>query len=273
MPPCWYDTLMVSELGRIGPFVIRTYTLFLDLAILAGLGILTWEGWRIDDEPVEWIDSGLAALVSGIILGRLGHVVVHWGYFYEHANEIMQVWRGGLDWHGAVIGGMIALAISCAVRRLSFRRMMDVMAFILPLGTVLVYAGCSMASCGHGREVASLADYPPYLVAEWPDLYGIVAPRFASQRYGVGLGVVLLLVAGLLSRLLRRPGVRFWPVLALLGLGAFGIGFTRGDSVPSAGALRLDQVLDLAVVGLGLVGTVLAMWPNRLEGPVEASEA
>jgi phosphatidylglycerol:prolipoprotein diacylglycerol transferase len=277
---CWqlpvnlgYDLgVMAPELGQIGPFVIRTYTLLLDLGILIGLGILTWQGWRIDDKPVEWVDAGLGALVGGFILGRAGHVAIHWTYFAEHADEIARLWRGGIDWHGAVVGGLIGLGVVCLVRRLIFRQVTDTLAFVLPLGATIVYAACLSTSCGHGREVRTLADYPSFMVAELPDLYGVTAPRLASQLYGVALGVLLLGIAALLSRLIRRRGVRLWPVLALLGVGAFGIGYTRGDAVLMVGTLRLDQILDLAVAGIGLAGTLIAAWPRRCRAASRATE-
>ncbi len=249
---------MLSELGRIGPFVIRTYTVLLDLAILAGLGIMAAQGKQIENRSARWLDCGLAALVSGLIFGRLGHVLIYLDYFTDHTQEIYQVWRGGLDWHGAVIGGILGLALFTRLFGMRFRQVSDTVALILPLGAALIYTGCLMVSCGHGREVSSLSDYPPFLVAELSDLYGVNAPRLMSQLYGIVLSLVLLGIAFLLASLIRREGVRFWPVLALLGLGAFGIGFTRGDAIPMVGPLRLDQLLDLGIVLIGIVGTLIA---------------
>lgn len=253
---------MLSELGRIGPFVIRTYTALLDLAILAGLGIMAWQGKRIDNRPARRIDSSLAALVGGIVLGRLGHVLIYLAYFDDHTSEIVQIWRGGLDWHGAVLGGLLGLALSTRLFRLRFRQVSDVAAFILPLGATLIYTGCLMVSCGHGREVSSLSDYPPFLVAELSDLYGVNAPRLMSPLYGAVFSLLLLAATFLFAGLIQREGIRFWLVLALLGLVAFGIGFTRGDAIPMIGLLRLDQLLDLGIVLVGIAGTLIATRDN-----------
>ena len=43
----------------------------------------------------------------------------------------------------------------------------------------------------------------------------------------------------------------------------FGIGFWRGDSTFQVGRLALEQVLDLSIAGLGLIGTIAAAWPER----------
>ena len=261
---------MMPSLGQLGPITLRTYTLLLDLALLIGLGALIWQGWRIDDEPARWVDAGLFALVLGIAAARALHVTIHWAYFVDHQRQIVKIWRGGLDWHGAVIGGLAGLALGALVRRVRFRLLTDTCATLLPLCAAIIYTGCLMASCGHGREVRTLADYPPLVALELPDLYGVTAPRLSSQLYGVALGLALLPIAYLLSKLIRRAGVRFWPMLALLGVGAFWIGFTRGDAVPVYdtiyGPLRLDQILDLGIVALGVAGAALAAAPRR--GPV-----
>ena len=259
---------MAPELGRIGPIVIRTYALFLDMAVLAGLGWLAWQGHRIARQPVAWLDAGLGALVGGIAAGRLGHAAIHWAYFSEHPEQIGQVWRGGLDWHAGVVGGLIGLVLVCRWRGVDFPAALDALAVMVPVWAALISTGCLMGSCGHGREVSSLADYPPLVAAELPDLYGVVLPRLASQLYGiVWAGIVLIITVAALRRI-NQPGGRFWPVLGLLAGGAFAIGFTRGDAAPMVGALRLDQILDLAIAALALLGMWLwAGLPYRLYGP------
>lgn len=264
----WYHRGMYPEVGQIGPIVIRTYTLLLDLAILIGLGMLAWRGWRTEGKPTRWLDSGLFALVGGIAGGRLEHVAIHGAYFVEHPVEILQIWNGGLGWHGAVILGLVFLALGGKVTGVRFAALSGVLSLALPLGAMLTYTGCLMNRCGHGREVESLVGYPPLLVAELPDVYGMVTPRLASQLYGIVFCLFLLIVSIVLARRVRRPEMRFWPVLALLGLGAFGIGFTRGDSNPMLGPLRLDQVLDLGMVAIGVAGTIRAM-----RSPVEETKA
>lgn len=250
---------MHPEVGQIGPIIIRTYTLLLDLAILIGLGMLAWQGKHTDGKPTRWLDCGLFALMGGIIGGRLEHAAIHWAYFVEHPVEILHIWNGGLGWHGSVMIGLAFLAIGCRVTKIHFSALAGVLALALPLGAMLTYTGCLMNRCGHGREVESMVGYPPLLVAELPDMYGMVTPRLASQLYGIVFCLFLLIASIILARRVKRPGLRFWPMLALLGLGAFGIGFTRGDSNPMLGPLRLDQILDLVMVAIGVIGAIRAM--------------
>jgi phosphatidylglycerol:prolipoprotein diacylglycerol transferase len=248
---------MPSDLGQIGPITLRTYTFLLDAAILLGLGVLTWQGWRLDDEPVRWLDAGLLAVAGGVIAGRLAHVAIHWEYFSEHLPEIPAFWEGGINWHAAILAGLLILLWACLRRGVSFRDATDVLAIILPIAAALACVGCLASGCGHGREVASLGDYPPYVAAELPDLYGIIAPRFQTQLFEITLNVILLILAVILTRLPWLKGARLWIILTLLGAGTFAVDFTRGDAMPMIGGLRLDQILDLVVALAGLAGIII----------------
>lgn len=258
-----YHSDMLPELGNIGSFVLRTYTLLLDLVILGGLGVLAWQGQRHTQRPVDWVDAGLSGVVGGIVLGRGVHVAIYWNYFVDHKNEIVRVWQGGLDWHGALAGGLIFIALYCQLLpRIRFRQISDVLAVLLPVGAVFIYAGCLSTSCGHGYEVLSLIEYPAWMIAELPDLYGVVAPRLNTQLFGVLLSLLLFIISLVTGVIIRREGVRFWLILALLGGIAFGLGYTRGDAVAMLGTLRLDQMLDLLVIATGIAGVVIASVPQ-----------
>ena len=249
---------MLPELGRIGPFVIRTYTLLLDAIIVIGLIALLMRGDREEERGSAWVDVGLAGVVAGLLGARAMHVAIHWYYFSENLTETWQIWRGGLEWHGAVLLAIPTMLGMAALRKVRWRSIAEVFAWLLPLGAIFIYAGCLSTSCGHGREVASLVEMPFPLAAELPDLYGVVRPRLISQLYGLVGSVVLLGISFPLRRLFKREGIRVWLMLGMLALLSFGVAFTRGDSAPPWRGLRHDQALDLLVIGVSIVGAFIA---------------
>jgi phosphatidylglycerol:prolipoprotein diacylglycerol transferase len=262
---------MAPEFARFGSVSFRTYSLILDAAILIVLGVLAWQGQRRESRGTAWLDAGLGALAGGILLGRVGHVAVYWQYYSQHMDQVVQLSHGGIDWHMTVIGALIGMALVCRWRKLGFREITDVLALVLPLGAALFYTGCLMTSCGHGYEVESLAEYPPLVVMELPDLFGVIAPRLASQVYGIAWSVVVMALTFALIRRIERKGVRLWVVLALLTIGAFAIGFTRGDEAPYVAGLRLDQILDLGVLVFCILMAWIMLFRTRtytLYGPV-----
>ena len=243
-----------------GPLTLQTFTLALALAILASIGIGVY---RTATPRGHVIDACLGALALGIIGARAGHVLLNWEHFAYNTRDIPRLYTGGLDWHGALLGGLVGLVLVTHWRRIALRPVLDALTPALPLLALAGWWGCMAANCAFGAEVDTLANYPPLLVAERPDVYGIPAPRYNTQLFGLILSALALGLAALLLWRGWLPLRRFWWVLALLSLGMFGIGFFRADFAIMVRGLRADQWLDLAVLALALAGAVFSRAPHR----------
>lgn len=204
------------------------------------------------------LDVALAAWGGAVIGARAAHVLLNWAYFADNLNEALRLDAGGLDWHGALLGGLLGLALAARWRRLDLRALLDALAPALPLLAFAGWLGCWAAVCGYGAEVDTLARYPALAAAETRDVYGIVAPRYNTQVFGMALALAVLGVWALLKWRGWLPRRRFWLLLVLLSLGMFGIGGFRGDYAPLLAGLRADQLLDVGSFGLGLAGLALA---------------
>ncbi len=227
-------------------FSVPTFGFALTLGIVVSIIVgIARSGARLS----HLIDASLAAFAGSIIGARVIHVLLNWAYFADHIDEALHPNAGGLDWHGALIGGMIGLALVAYWRRLVLRDLLDALAPVLPLLAFLGWVGCAAAVCGYGAEVDTLAHYPAVAAAESRDVYGIVAPRYNTQGFGMVLAVALFALSLALTRFDRLKYRCFWILLALFSVGMFGVGFYRGDSVPIVFNLRADQILDLALLG------------------------
>ena len=239
----------------IGPWTVPTFTLALGVAIAVCVG---WGAARLRAAgvapPAAVADAYLAALAAGLLAARLGHVILNWNYFADHLDEIIRLQAGGLDWHGGALGALAGLWLAARWRRLPFAALRDALTPAPPLLALAAWWGCWAAACGYGREVEALWQHPAFLVAESADIYGIVAPRYRVQEWGLALaGLALLAALGLLAAN-RLPRRRFWLALLLVSLGVFAVGFLRDDPGLPFGPLRLDQAFDLALAGLSLAG-------------------
>jgi phosphatidylglycerol:prolipoprotein diacylglycerol transferase len=219
-----------------GAFRLPVYSLMLLVAVVTAFVSAVY---RSPYRFAQVIDVALAAVVLGLIGARLEYVALTWDYFAAHPDEILRLELGGLGWHGAVLGAYAGMALMARWRGLDRRELLSRGAWALPLIALAGWVGCAAAGCGYGREVDTLANYADWLVWETRDVYGILAPRYATARFGVALAVVVALV-GTLTRRERRV----WVMLALLSAGMFGIGFLRADAAPLVSGLRADQVLD-----------------------------
>lgn len=263
----------------IGPWTLQTFTLALALGVLvsaaAGLGRI-----RTYDTPMQagnWVDAMLGALVGGVIGARGLHVLLNMDYFTDHLDEAANLTAGGLDWHGAVMGGLIGLALVGgwqARRKLLAVRpylsaLLDTMTPALALIGLFAWYGCLAAGCGYGKEVDTLANYPPLLAAEQVDVFGIVAPRYNTPLFGMLLSALVLVITALMLWRGWLTGRRFWFALVLLSAGMFVIGFLRADHTLMLGGLRADQWLDGLMVGVGLIGMLfLARVPSPNPSPL-----
>jgi phosphatidylglycerol:prolipoprotein diacylglycerol transferase len=232
-------------------FTVPIYSLALVLGIALSIGIGVR---RMALRPGAVIDACLGGFAGGIVGARVGHILLNWSYFADNLSEALRPSAGGLDWHGALVGGLVGLALIARWRRLNARQLLASLAPALPLLAFAGWLGCWAAVCGYGAEVDTLARYPALAAAETRDIYGIVAPRYNTQVFGMALALALIglsLVLNWRGWLIYR---RFWLLLALLSAGMFVIGFFRGDASPLVVGIRADQWLDAIIFlwGTGL---------------------
>lgn len=235
---------------------IRTFSLIIGLGALTA-SLAAWRSMRGSPSARHLADVLLAALVPGLIMARLIHVALQWDYFAAHTDEIAQIRAGGLDWHGALIGGLAGAWVASRWRKLSLPITLDAFAPALPIVAAFTWYACASvitAHCGYGAEIATLADAPRWAASESSDVFGIMAPRWNTQHAGMvwSLAVTALILWTTRSGWLE--GRRFWLALLMTSAGMFIIGFWRGDAVPMISGLRADQWLDALMIGLAAVG-------------------
>ena len=81
------------------------------------------------------LDDLLTAVILGVIIGgRLGYVLFYnFGFFLRHPLEIVEVWHGGMSFHGGLIGVIIAAFIFARGIRRGLH-MLDMIAVVAPIG-------------------------------------------------------------------------------------------------------------------------------------------
>jgi phosphatidylglycerol:prolipoprotein diacylglycerol transferase len=247
---------------ELGPFVIRWYA----LAYIAGLVI----GWRwclmLAKRPplfvtAEAIDDFLVWATLGVVLGgRLGYVFFYKpDYYLANPLEALQVWHGGMSFHGGALGVVLAIVLFCRQRRINFLAFGDIIVCAAPIGLFFGRIANFINSELWGR----VTDVPWAMV--FPN--GGPLPRHPSQLYEASLeGIVLFLVINGLERsttIRERPG-------ALSGVFLIGYGvariiaelFREPDAFLGflAFGLTMGQILSLPFV---LIGLVLLLRPQR----------
>lgn len=79
------------------------------------------------------------ATLGIIIGGRLGEVLL-WNphYYWQHSSEIIAIWRGGMAFHGGLLGVLISGAIFAYRNKINYLALFDLISAGTPLGLGLV---------------------------------------------------------------------------------------------------------------------------------------
>jgi phosphatidylglycerol:prolipoprotein diacylglycerol transferase len=208
---------------QIGPVAIRWYALAYIVGILAGWlyvrGLIRSEKLWGGPAPltVADYDDFVLWVTFGIILGgRIGYVLFYNpAYFAQHPAEILQLWKGGMSFHGGFLGCVAAVAAFSRHRGIPFLSLGDLTCAGGPIGLFLG----RIANFINGELWGRPSDVPWAMV--FPN--GGPLPRHPSQLYEALLeGIVLFVLLAVLTRwgALRRPGT-------IIGVFALGYGIAR----------------------------------------------
>ncbi len=189
---------------RLGPLAIHWY----GLTYLVAFGLFVWlASRRTRHEPfasLGWqrrdVEDLLFFGVIGVIVGgRLGYALFYKpDHYLAHPLEIAALWKGGMSFHGGLIGVLVALAVFAKRRGRRFLEVSDLVAPCVPTG---------LASGRIGNFInGELWGRPADPSLPWAMVFpqsGSPLPRHPSQLYQVALEGLLLFV--LLWLYARRP--------------------------------------------------------------------
>lgn len=236
---------MPDILARYGPYFLYTYTVVLSLGVVAALGVSAAPARRRG--PHDWLDGALVAAAGALLVGRVVFVWLNGDYFAENPAEAWQLWLGGLNYHGALLGGLAGLWLWARLTRRPFYVHAGLLAPGLALLAAFGWAACRFEGCAYGLPAA-----PGLLAANLPDDLGVFAVRYRTQLAGV-LGSLVVFALSLWAFGRARPAALFWGTLAGLSLVHAAVAIGRGDPAPMIGVLRLDLLIDVAIVVVAVI--------------------
>ncbi|MDH3461493.1 MAG: prolipoprotein diacylglyceryl transferase, partial [Burkholderiaceae bacterium] len=132
---------------QIGPLAIHWY----GLTYLVAFGLFIWlvtlrvkqapfaqAGWTRRDAE-DLLFYGVLGVVIG---GRLGYALFYKpGYYLANPFEVLAVWKGGMSFHGGLLGVLAAMAIYGRMRARPFLHVTDLIAPCVPTGLALGRVG------------------------------------------------------------------------------------------------------------------------------------
>ena len=179
---------------QLGPVAIHWY----GLTYLVAFGLFVWLGARraqlVQFASRQWTRRDVEDLlfygVLGVVVGgRLGYVLFYKpGYYAANPLEIFAVWKGGMAFHGGLLGAFAAMALFARTRGRQFLDVSDLVAPCVPAGL----ASGRVGNFINGELPGRLAD--PGL--PWAMVYPNAGPnpRHPSSLYQFALEGLLLFV-------------------------------------------------------------------------------
>ncbi len=258
----------------IGPIVIRWYA----LAYIGGI-VLGWIYARalVKNEKL-WggpaamtlaqLDDFILWVTVGIILGgRTGYVLFYnLPFFIQHPAEILELWKGGMSFHGGFMGCVVAVMWFARKNGISILSLGDITTAVGPIGLFLGRIANFINSELWGRPADP--DLPWAMI--FPN--GGPLPRHPSQLYEAGLeGILLFTVLAVMIRLgaLKRPGLILGSFIALYAVARItGEHFREPDPQLGFlwGGLTMGMLLSVPMVIAGAI-IIVAAWRRKADAP------
>ena len=181
-----------------GFIAIRWYS----LAYIAGIVIGWWLGKKIIIKRFQNIsqkfnlrefDDLITYLIIYIIIGgRVGYIIFYnLEYYISNPLNIIKIWEGGMSFHGALIGIIIATYLFSKKRKISTFFLLDIIACVSPIG---IFFG-RIANFINGELFGKVTNF------SWGVIFPTIdkLPRHPSQLYEAFLeGIVLFFILNIL---------------------------------------------------------------------------
>ena len=192
-----FDPVLID----LGLFQIRWYSIAYILGIIIGwvyatkiIKLTTINKYNFEQIKTSQFDDLVIYLIIGIILGgRLGYVIFYnFEYYSQNFFEIFKLWRGGMSFHGGLLGIIISIIFFSKKTKTNFFKFADIVSCVAPIGLFLG----RIANFINGELYGKISTLP------WAIIFpngGSVA-RHPSQIYEAILeGIILFILINYLA--------------------------------------------------------------------------
>tara|TARA_Y100000590_G_scaffold342804_1_gene391536 strand:- start:38 stop:832 length:795 start_codon:yes stop_codon:yes gene_type:complete len=192
-----FDPVLID----LGIFQIRWYSIAYIFGILLGWAYGRKILARVSNlnnnfnkiKKTDFDDLILYLIVGIIIGGRIGYIIFYnLEYYSENFLEIFKVWRGGMSFHGGLLGVIVAIFLFAKKTNNNFFKFSDIIACVAPIG---IFLG-RLANFINGELYGKISTAPWAVI--FPNVDSM--PRHPSQLYEAILeGLVLFIIINYLA--------------------------------------------------------------------------
>ncbi len=116
---------------------IALYGVVIAIGMLLGIVLASYVAKKSGQNPDLYWDLAIIALVCGVIGARIYYVIFSWESYKDNLLDIFNIRQGGLAIYGGIIGGFLALAVFCKVKKQRYVLMADTVVPGIALGQII----------------------------------------------------------------------------------------------------------------------------------------
>lgn len=132
--------IVLEHVGKnitIHGFTIAYYGIIIGIGIITGILIAAAEAKRTGQNPDDYYDFAMYAVVVSIICARIYYVVFAWDMYKDDLKSVFNIRQGGLAIYGGVLGAILTVFVYSRLKKIPFARIFDTAVLGLIAGQVI----------------------------------------------------------------------------------------------------------------------------------------
>jgi phosphatidylglycerol:prolipoprotein diacylglycerol transferase len=146
---------MHPVLFQIGHYTVHTFGIILMIAFAVAVYRVYRAATRMagvpgSPDPMDVLDVSVWMILAGVVGARALFVAIDWSQYRGQPATWLAIWQGGISFHGALIGGLLAMFLYTWRRRISVLKLADLIAPSAMIGYAIGRLGCLFNGCCYG---------------------------------------------------------------------------------------------------------------------------
>lgn len=260
-------------------FEIAYYGIIIGCGILAGIFIAAAEAKRTGQNPENYFDLAIYAVIFSIIGARIYYVAFSWDMYKDDIKSVFNIRQGGLAIYGGIIAAIITVLIFAKIKKLSAPLIFDTAGLGLVAGQMIGRWGNFFNREAFGEYTNGItamrlpvdavrgSDITTLMKEHMETIDGVTYVQVHPTFFYESLWCLMVLILMLLYRKHKKfDGEVFLIYLMGYGAGRFWIEGLRTDQLLLPGiGLPVSQMLAgiLVIVSLFLIITIRMILKSR----------
>lgn len=122
---------------RVFGFEITFFGILLAVGMLLGIAFVVLEAKRKKQDANLYLGMMISGLAGGFIGARFFYVLLSWSVYKTDIMKVFDTRNGGMVFYGGLLGGVLAAAVFCRVKKAVFMEMADVAVKGLLIGQLI----------------------------------------------------------------------------------------------------------------------------------------